>query len=160
MDVLFDHGDPQKDPKEKLGRIVSWFGPEYRRDTRLAFLDIAVVRRSSNKSLALIEIEERKAPPKVIIADVLATLLGDHVSFQGGQRHLDIGAWTTLIVLAYAGVTGTRSAQLDLLNKRLNRIRGQLSTPNASIGNIVVDTFQNVAELEKKLLHEIERMNV
>jgi hypothetical protein len=64
---------------------------------------------------------------------------------------LDIGAWTTLIVLAYAGATGMKSVQLDSLNERLNGIRGQLSTPNASIGRIVVDTFQNVAELDKKL---------
>jgi len=37
LDVLFNHGDRLKDPEEKVGGIVSWFGPEYRRDTRWLF---------------------------------------------------------------------------------------------------------------------------
>ena len=150
-DVLFDHGDKEIDPPDKVGRIVSWFGSEYKRDARLAFLDIAVVSRDSGKVFALIEIEESTSKPKVLLGDVLATLLGDKITFQG-KRDLKVGRWTKLIAIAHTNKT----AQIAFLRDQVNQLRPLLSTSNASIGQIVIDTFDNEPELETKLTQAVE----
>ena len=151
-DVLFDHGDKEIDLPDKVGRIVSWFGSEYKRDARLAFLDIAVVSRDSDRVFALIEIEESTSKPKVLLGDVLATLLGDKITFQG-KRDLKVGRWTKLIAIAYTNET----AQIAFLRNKINRLRPQLSAPNAAIGQIVMDTFGGESELETKLTEAIKR---
>jgi hypothetical protein len=155
FDILFDHGDRQTDPPDKLGEIVSWFGHKLRLDARLALLDIAVVSRDSDKAFALIEIEESSATPKVLLGDVLATLLGDKVTFQH-DRDLKVGQWTTLIVLTRADKRGSKESLVAFLEDRLNRLRYALSTPNASIDRIVVATFGDESELEAKLTQAVK----
>ncbi len=135
---------------------MSWFGSVYRRDTWLAFLDIAVVSRDSEKALVLVEIEEAIATPKKLMADLLTTLIADHVTFQS-KRELKVGSWTRLVVLSKARKTEARSIRLELLQERLNQIRGQLSTANASIGWVAMDTFQNESDLDAKLSREVEK---
>ena len=135
---------------------MSWFGFVYRRDAWLAFLDIAVVSRDSENALVLVEIEEAIATPKKLMADVLTTLIGDHVTFQS-KRELKVGSWTRLVVLSKARKTEARSIRLDLLQERLNQIRGQLSTANATIGWVAMDTFQNESDLDAKLSREVEK---
>ena len=135
---------------------MSWFGSVYRRDAWLAFLDIAVVSRDSEKALVLVEIEEAIATPKKLMADVLTTLRADHVTFQS-KRELKVGSWTRLVVLSKARKTEARSIRLELLQERLNQIRGQLSTANASIGWVAMDTFQNESDLDAKLSREVEK---
>jgi hypothetical protein len=51
----------------------------------------------------------------------------------------------------------TGSLQLELLQERLNEIKGQLRTGNASVQQIVIGTFQNESDLEAKLTQEIEK---
>ena len=135
---------------------MSWFGSVYRRDAWLAFLDIAVVSRDSEKALVLVEIEEAIATPKKLMADVLTTLIADHVTFQS-KRELKVGSWTRLVVLSKVRKTEARSIRLELLQERLNQIRGQLSTANASIGWVAMDTFQNESDLDAKLSREVEK---
>lgn len=135
---------------------MSWFGSVYRRDAWLAFLDIAVVSRDSEKALVLVEIEEAIATPEKLMADVLTTLIADHVTFQS-KRELKVGSWTRLVVLSKARKTEARSIRLELLQERLNQIRGQLSTANASIGWVAMDTFQNESDLDAKLSREVEK---
>jgi len=135
---------------------LSWFGSIYRRDTWLAFLDIAVVSRDSENALVLVEIEEAIATPKKLTADVLTTLIADHVTFQS-KRELKVGSWTRLVVLSKARKTEARSIRLELLQERLNQIRGQLSTANASIDWVAMDTFQNESDLDAKLSREVEK---
>jgi len=154
FDVLFDHGKKGADTTDKIGRIVSWFGTEYKRDTLLAFLDIAVVLCGSGKTFALIEIEETTAKPKVLLGDVLTTLIGGGIKFQG-KRDLQVGQWTTLIVLAHSR-TQSHQAQVNFLKKQTKHLKSVLSTPNASIGQIVIDTFRCESELENKLKQHIK----
>ena len=135
---------------------MSWFGSVYRRDAWLAFLDIVVVSRDSEKALVLVEIEEAIATPEKLMTDVLTTLIGDHVTFQS-KRELKVGSWTRLVVLSKARKTEARSIRLELLQERLNQIRGQLSTANASIGWVAMDTFQNESDLDAKLSREVEK---
>ena len=155
FDILFDHGDSTTDPPDKLGEIVSWFGHKLKLDARLALLDIAVVSRVSDKALALIEIEESSATPKVLLGDVLATLLGDRVTFQH-NRDLKVGQWTTLIVLAHADKRGSKKSLVAFLDNQLNRLKDSLPTLNASIGRIIMDTFKDASELDAKLTQAVE----
>ena len=105
VDVLFDHGDPLTDNPDCLGEIVSWYGDRYVAHARLALLDIAVVRKERDEVVALIEIEESAATPKVVLGDLFGTLMGDHITFQG-KRALQVGSGTTLVVLVQGAGEG------------------------------------------------------
>ena len=155
--VLFDHGDPAIDPPDQLGQIASWFGLKYTADSRLALLDLAVVDRDTDDALLLVEIEESAASPKVILGDVMGTLLGDRVTFQG-QRELNVGAWSHLIVLV-RGETDPRTALIRHVTEQVQRLKPRLTTSNASIGEVIIETFATAADLERKLLAAVgERM--
>ena len=162
LDVLCAHRDKRASRDEgghvRLGQIVSWISPRFKRHARLAFLDIAVVDQISMRAILPIEVEESKAQPKVVMADLFATLLGDHVTFSAGRRKedLEIGSWTTLSFLARTTGKGSGNMQLQLLAGRLNQVRDRLETPNASIGQIIIETYRDEAELEKKLTSQTE----
>ncbi len=51
-DVYYDHGPSS----ENVGRIISYFGPKNAQGTQLSYLDIAIVKKNSNKVITLIEI--------------------------------------------------------------------------------------------------------
>lgn len=155
LDVLYAHGQKGEDPEEQLGQIACWFGTKYESHAQLAFLDIAVVSKDSNRALLLVEIEERNAPPKKLIADALTTLVGDHIMFQG-RRDLKVGPWTRLVVLAKTSNVSEKRLRPALLQERLNEIKGQLQTGNASMQQIVIATFQDESDLEAKLIDEVE----
>ncbi len=154
FEVLFDHGQHGIDCAERLGEIVSWFGDSYDRGSRLAVLDIAVIFRNSDKVAALIEVEETTQNPKVLIGDVMATLLGEHMKFQG-KRDLEVGEWTTLIVLVKDKAQKPR-AVTEFLEKKLKELKFCLSTANAHIGRLVVLTFTDTSDLKAKLKAQIE----
>lgn len=157
LDVLVAHGRSTRTPKPERGLIVSWFGSDYNRGARLSYLDIAVVSRATGRTLVLCEVEEHSPRPKTLIADVLAALVGDHVTFRGARaRDLDLGQWTTLVVLARMVKKGDRSLRIKLLEERLNVTKRHLSTSNASIGRIIMDTFHDEPELVKKIGARIE----
>ena len=157
LDVLVAHGRSTETPKPERGLIVSGFGSDYSRGARLSYLDIAVVSRATGRTLVLCEVEEHSPRPKTLIADVLATLVGDHVTFRGARvRDLDLGQWTTLLVLAKMVEKGDRGSRIKLLEERLNVIKRHLSTANASVGRIIMDTFHDEPELVRKLGTRIE----
>lgn len=157
-EVLFDHGDRAIDPPDQLGQIASWSGCDYTADSRLACLDLALVHRRTNNALLLVEIEESAAPPKVLLGDVMTTLLGDHVTFQG-KRELNVGPWTRLIVLVRSEVD-KRSPQISYLVEKLRELKPRLTTSNASINKIIIDTFSDAVELEQKLLTYVDELLV
>ena len=147
--VLFDHGSKDIDPPEKLGKIRAWYGPNYSAATILADLDIAIVSPIRNKVIALIEIEETDIKPKVILGDALAFLLGDDVKFQGKQD-LDVGPWTTLIIMA-CGLRREHQGRVAYLEHQVNQLRTALSSRNAQIGRVVVAAFQDELDLMHSL---------
>ncbi len=149
FDVLHDHRTMENDRPDKLGKIRSWFGSTYNVDSILADLDIAVICKANNKVYALVEIEETTDKPKVILGDILATIIGKHITFQG-KRDLEIGNWTMLIVLSHC----SQSSHLDrtrFLEGQSNKLKTSLTTHNASINKIIVDEFRDRAELQKKI---------
>ncbi len=134
--VFYDHDST----KENVGKIVSWFGEKYSRESELSQLDIAIVEKGSDKALALIEIEETNDTPKTFMGDLFGILLGDHISFRG-ERQFSLGEYTTLIVLGKSKVSHKK--RNEYLREQGMKIKSSLSTANSAIGNIVVDTFAN-----------------
>jgi hypothetical protein len=152
--VLFDHGDKQIDPKDQVGKIVSWF-EKYEPQHHLAFLDIAVVCQESGKVVVLIEIEESIATPKVLLGDVFAILLGDGIRFQGKQD-LEVDARSVLIVFARAHEHGAKVSQTLHVESRVEAARRTLGTRNAVIGRVALNTFAEPQELEAKVMEQID----
>jgi hypothetical protein len=149
LDVLYDHGQKELGLNDRVGKLASWFDSKYKLESRLSFIDIAVVLRSSQQALVLIEIEETTDKPKVVLGDVMAILMGKGMKFQG-KRDLLVGRWTTLIVLAY-NQAGAHRRRVAFLEDQVNHLKSKLATSNASIGRIVIDTFRNELDLEAKL---------
>lgn len=153
FDILHDHGEKGIDPPNSLGKLRSWFGSSVKSETILADLDMAVVSHDLEKVYALIEIEETTDNPKVILGDVLAALLGNGIVFKR-RRNLSVGKWTTLVVMA-KDVHQSHSNRLAYLFEQTNHIRAKLLTPNASIGQIVIDTFSDDEQLIYRLRQHI-----
>ncbi len=159
FDVLHDHGQKGVELDDTPGKLRSWFGSKSTRETALADLDLAVVSRDPNeakkyKAYVLVEIEETTHKPKIILGDIFATLLGNGITFQG-ERALDVGNWTTFIVLAHNEHDSHRD-RLAYLQEQAIQLKTHLATPNASIGRIILDTFRDETDLEDKLRRYIE----
>ena len=148
--TLHDH---RPDSPDKLGKIRSWFGSDFAAETILADLDIAVVSQDDNKIYALIEIEETHATPKVILGDILATLLGDGIAFQS-KHYLKVGPWTTFILMVYDH-NELELKKIKFLAAQTNGIKEKLTTPNASIRQIIVDTYKDGTLLESILTQHV-----
>jgi hypothetical protein len=159
FDILHDHGQPGIDSPLLLGKIRSWYGEAYKPETILADLDMAVVSHNEavahtdERVYALIEIEETSNQPKVILGDVLATLLGKGIRFQG-IRDLQVGRWTTLIVLTHDKHESHHN-RLPYLAAQSKYLRENLLTPNASIGRVMIDSFVDDLQLQEKLRQNI-----
>jgi len=153
FDVLHDHRQTEVDSPDMLGKLRSWFGPDRKNGTGLADLDIAIVSHDEKEIYALVEVEETTDTPKVILGDVLAILLGSGIVFLG-EGNLKVGNWTTLIVMV-SDKNQTHCARLAFLADQINILKKNLTTPNASIGLIIIDSFTNQEDLEKKLRDHI-----
>ncbi len=148
--VLYDHDST----KENVGKIVSWFGDKYSRESELSQLDIAIVEKGSDKALALIEIEETNDIPKTFMGDLFGVVLGDHISFRG-ERNILIGEYTTLIVLGKSKVMHKK--RNEYLREKGMKVKSSLSTANSVIGNIVIDTFADEKGLYVLLSSMLDR---
>lgn len=155
FDILHDHGVRGVDSPLLLGKIRAWHGDMFTSGTILADLDLAVVSHGgvvsheNERVYALVEIEETSSKPKVILGDVLATLLGQGIRFQG-RRDLLVGRWTSFIVMAHAAHP-SHPERTAYLSEQSKYLRENLLTPNASIGKVIIDTFLDYAQLEDKL---------
>ena len=152
-DVLYDHGDLSN---TNVGTIVSWYGdgkkPE--RETELSQLDLAIVELTSNKVLALIEIEETNDTPKTLLGDVFCTLVGDQINFR--EKSLLVGVWTTLIIVGFSRVSHEKRNQHILA--KVERIKPSLSSKNSSIGKVIIKTYSDETKLSPLLLYELDKV--
>ena len=148
--VFYDHGGALSQ------RIYAWFSATYTEPNpaqHLAWVDIVVAEVNSGKVYQIIEIEDSTAKPKTIIADLMAVLLGDGLTF-GGRTDWQIGQWTTLTVCAYVKDSTAQTkfqTRLTHLQQHITSGQAALKTRNAAIGRIVVETFKDCAELQQKL---------
>jgi hypothetical protein len=152
-EILFDHGQTGIDSSEQLGRITVWYGSTYTRQARLAFLDIALLERETDRVRVLVEIEESTSKPKVIIGDAVAVLLGEHVTFQS-TRHLKVGPWTILLILVQSAALSSPT-RLSYLQNQLNFFKGCLQTRNALLNQIIIAGYQNEEALDSQLWHHV-----
>jgi hypothetical protein len=162
FDVLCAHRDKRVRKDEtshvRFGQTISWLGSEFKSSSRLAFPDIAVVDRTSKKVILVAEVEESKAQPKLVIADLFATLLGDHITFGPDHKEeLTIGPWTTYSVLSKSTGRESGNEQMQWLAARLNDVKNGLSTPNASVGRINIQTYRTEKELGQRLIAQTEK---
>jgi len=142
-DVFYDHDIPG----DHVGNIVSTFGEAYGREEALSQLDIAIVRQGSRKTIVLCEIEETSDRPKTLLGDIFGVLFGEHVFFK--RKELEIGDFTTLIV---AGVSRSEHTKRNQhIQESANKIKTGLGTRNASVGKIVIETYESASELLSKL---------
>ncbi len=159
FDILRSHGEKGIYSPSLLGKIRSWFGDSYRLETILADLDMAVVSHAAfvahnqERAYALVVVEETSCKPKVILGDVVATLLGKGIKFQN-QRDLQVGKWTTLVILAH-DVRQAGADRIPYLAAQSKYLRENLLTPNASLGRVLIDMFVDQNELEEKLRQNI-----
>lgn len=149
FDLLYDHGRQGIDSPLLSGKIRSWSGNAYTLEAVLADLDMALVPHGQDKVYALVAVEETSCKPKVILGDVLTTLLGKGIKFQG-RRDLQVGRWTTLIVMA-RDMRQSGPQRVPYLVAQSKYLRENLLTPNASIGRVVIDTFLDYMQLEEKV---------
>jgi hypothetical protein len=117
----------------------------------LSQLDIAVVERSSNRVLALVEIEETTDRPKTLLGDIFGVLFGEHVSFK--RTELTVGPFTTLIVAGIGDAVFEKRNQHIL--ERAERAKPYLGTRNSAVGRIIVKVFSDGAEFSDKLPAEV-----
>lgn len=149
FDLLYDHGQKGIDSPLLSGKIRSWSGEAFAPQAVLADLDMALVSHGQDKVYVLVVVEETSCKPKVILGDVLTTLLGKGIKFQG-RRELQVGRWTTLIVMA-RDKRQSGPQRVPYLAAQSKYLRENLLTPNASVGRVVIDTFFDYLQLEEKL---------
>ena len=148
--VFYDHDSI----KENVGKIASWSGDRYSRDSELSRLDVAIVAKGSDRALALIAIEETNDTPKALLGDLFGVLLGDHISFRG-ERQFPVGEHTTLIILEKSKVMHRK--RNENLREQGMQIKSNLSTANSAIGNIVIDSFADEKGLYTLLSSVLDR---
>jgi len=143
--VFHDHG---RDPyRENVGKIVSTLNKDYHNGDELSQLDIAIVKKDSNKIFILVEIEETTGKPKTFLGDIFGVLFGEHIFFK--RKELFIEDITTLIVV---GVNKTdHPARNKSIQDQVKKAKTNLTTRNARIGEVMVETYENKAVLTEQL---------
>jgi hypothetical protein len=109
---------------------------------------------SSNKVIALIEIEETNDKPRTSLGDVFCTLVGDQINFR--EKSLSVGRWTTLMIVGFSKEPHVKRNQHILA--KVERIKPALSSKNSSIGKVIIKTFSDEAKLPALLLYELDKV--
>ncbi|MFN8492599.1 MAG: hypothetical protein U0350_33670 [Caldilineaceae bacterium] len=155
--VIHDHA-PVKGQGQ---RIYIWFGTvfaERKNPQILARLDIAVLDRATGQALALFEIEDSSSHPKILLSDVLATLLGSGVAITG-EANVGIDAWTHFVVFVKATSNKYQTGyqeRIAFLNEQVQSIQAALSTPNA-VMKAKLDSFTDENELRAKVVAYVQQ---
>ena len=152
-DVYSDHGEAG----EFIGTIAVSYEEKTEgklgREEEISQLDIAVMKRNANEGIALVEIEETTDNPKKLIGDIFAVLMGNSIYLPGKKkRKLDVGDWTTLIIIAEGVAHEPRNKDIQNM---ANCARSVFRTTNLMIGNIVIDSFSADKDLEDKCLEKV-----
>ena len=146
--IVHDHPQLGRD-RSRIGKPRSSIVLDDGTKAMLADLDMAVRTNDTDEVFALVEVEEKGRKPKVLLGDILATLLGSNVRFRGRDQKLDDNIH--LIVLAYS-MSDAQKGRMDFLEKEANLLKEKLNAANAKrIGIVVMDTFRDELELESKL---------
>jgi hypothetical protein len=145
--VVYDHG---KGGEKDVGVTSAWLGDKAKMDNRLSEIDIVIVERITNKAILLIEIEESGDNPKKIIGDAMAILLADGIS-STIQLGLQIGAWTTLVVLG-KGEGENHEKRIRSIEDRISELASSEGFNKMKIGTIKLMLFQTPDDLKKTIM--------
>ncbi|MBX2997456.1 MAG: hypothetical protein KF893_03015 [Caldilineaceae bacterium] len=148
--VLYDHGPSA----EAVGRIVSWYGDSQNHERQLSFIDIAVVRADTDEICLLIEVEETTNKPKVLLGDVLSTLLGESISFR--SKPLRISERTVLVVAMHSAQP--HPERLAYLDKQIAQIQPHLETGNARIGQVRLLEWCSETDLHEQISQILQQI--
>jgi hypothetical protein len=146
--VIYDHRNGGADD---VGVTAAWAGDEKKRDNRLAEIDIVVYAMQGHKAKLLIEIEESGDNPKKIIGAAMATLFGEKIS-SSGQENLQIGKWTTLLVLA-KGEGDAHIERTRLIEERINDLLHAEGINKMKIGSVKLVLFQHEDDLKPMIIN-------
>jgi hypothetical protein len=145
--VIYDHG---KGSDRDVGVTSAWLGNKAEMDNRLSEIDITIIERNTNKAILLIEIEESGDNPKKIIGDVMATLLADGIS-STIQPNLQIGTWTTLVVLG-KGEGENHEKRIRSVEDRISELASSEGFNKLKIGTIKLALFQTQDDLRNIIM--------
>jgi hypothetical protein len=145
--VIFDHG---KEGDKKADVTTAWIGNGAEKDNRLSKIDIAIFEKHVDKPVLLIEIEESGDSPKKIIGAVMATLLADGIS-STIQPNLQIGAWTTLVVLG-KGEGENHEKRIRSIEDRIRQLASSEGFNKMKIGTIKLALFQTQDDLKNIII--------
>jgi len=154
-DVYYDHGQASK----FVGKIAVSIEKKLGREKEISQMDIAVIERNLSgernlrRVIALIEIEETTDNPKKLIGDIFAVLLGTSAFLLGGEQ-VDVGEWTTLIII---GKGADHKYRDDKICEMALKARFTLATNNSNIGNIVIKSFSEDKPLKNLLVRQIKK---
>jgi hypothetical protein len=150
--VVYDHG---KKGNNDVRVTSSWIIDERKKqDNRLSEIDIVIYSKKGNEAIQLIEIEESGDNPKKIIGAAMATLFGEKIS-SSGQADLQIGRWTTLLVLA----KGEGDAHLErtrLIEEKINDLLRVEGINKMKIGGVKLVLFQHEDDLKPMIIEMLK----
>lgn len=150
-EIFFD----QEKGSSITGKIVSHLGKTNERSIQLSQLDLAIIEKTSNRTMALVQVEETNERPKTLLGDIFGVLLGEKITFQ--KKELELGDWTTLLILGYRkakqGGKGEvleekQDWRIQSMIKKADEVKSALKTGNSRIGRIMIKTFSDTDELE------------
>jgi hypothetical protein len=147
-DVYYDHGKKG----DFVGKIAISIDEKLSRENEISQLDIAIIKRGTNKIIALVEIEETTDNPKKLIGDIYTVLMGRSIHLPG-RKIVELGKKPTLIIIGM----GTRHDERNkYIVEKANIARSRLGTEISKIGNIVIESVTEKEHLEKILMEQIE----
>jgi hypothetical protein len=82
--------------------------------------------------------------------------MGEQIKFQ--EKPLDVGKWTTLIIVGLSKVPHEKRNQY-LLDK-VEKIRSALGTNNSTICKVVIETYSSAKELSSQMLSILDKEGV
>jgi len=150
--VYYDHGNKLTDPNVAV--VKGFFGDTVTNTSRLADVDIMVVKPSGEIAI-LIEIEESSTTPKKLVGDLFTILMCNRFAVRGakGQKYFDIAPETRLIVAGVGATAGQLKKIQGIIKSRLS----QFEAPADSIGlkNVSLIVEQDLSAMVKKLTERV-----
>ena len=150
--VYYDHGDRQANPN--VVKVKGFFGDTVTSTSRLADVDIMVVKPSGEIAI-LIEIEESSATPKKLVGDLFTILMCNRFAVRGtgGQKYFNIAPETRLIVAGVGATAGQLKKVQGIIRSRLS----QFEAPADSIGlkNVSLIVEQDLSAMIEKLTERV-----
>lgn len=150
-EIFYDQGKSSS----ITGKIVSHLGKTNERSIQLSQLDLAIIENASNRTIALVQVEETNERPKTLLGDIFGVLLGEKITFQ--KKELELGDWTTLLILGYRKakqggkgevIEEKQDWRIQAMIKKAEEVKSALKTGNSRIGSIMIRTFGDTDEVE------------